>query len=239
MGQNMLVFHNDGDSSYANYAGNLSSMSIAATAVTLRFSSTVGTSIANDVVVVGCAAGNEELVLEALAGAAAEARSGMTIVADDKNSKYLIPEITGVTSIAIDNGSGSFTNVITAAFGSVPAGSTANNLTFTNAHSGSTVLIPANGTDANTITLPASPVKGFNLKLVAKADNGNATTTIAGKFDGVIEQGDATGSGSTTTSIVIGAEDFEKGDYINLTYGDSDIYYVDGLFDLVGAVTFS
>ena len=47
----MLVFHNDGDTSYANYAGNLSSMSSATTAVTLRFSSTVATAVANDSVV--------------------------------------------------------------------------------------------------------------------------------------------------------------------------------------------
>ena len=47
----MLVFHNDSDTSYANYAGNLSSMSSATTAVTLNFASTVGTSASNDVIV--------------------------------------------------------------------------------------------------------------------------------------------------------------------------------------------
>ena len=66
MGQNMLVFHNDSNTSYANYAGNLSSMSSATTAVTLNFASTVGTSASNDSVVLTVTAGQEENVMEAV-----------------------------------------------------------------------------------------------------------------------------------------------------------------------------
>ena len=53
MGQNMLVFHNDSDTSYANYAGNLSSMSSTTTAVTMRFLGQGGsvTATSTDVVV--------------------------------------------------------------------------------------------------------------------------------------------------------------------------------------------
>ena len=86
----MVVFHNDSDSSYANYAGNLSSMSIAATAITLNFLGQGTSTSGVDSVVLGCDAGNEEACLEAIASALANARDGMTIIADDKNSKYLI-----------------------------------------------------------------------------------------------------------------------------------------------------
>ena len=233
MGQNMLVFHNDSDSSYANYAGNLSSMSIAATAVTLRFSSTVGTSVANDVVVVGCAAGNEESVLEALAGAFAEARSGVTIVADDKNSKYLIPEITGVTSIAIDNGSGSFQNFITGAF-------TSNDLALTVAQSGSLISLPANGTTASTITLPTAPPAGTNYSFVAVADNGNAATTIAGSFDGVLSDGGDNTSVTGTTAAVIVASKFKKGDTFKITFSAvSSKYFLEAILKTADGITVS
>ena len=117
---NMLVFHNDANTSYANYAGNLSSMSSATTAVTLRFSSTVGTSVANDVVVLTVTAGQEENVMEAVAGAIAEARSGMTVIASDVAGKtvYIHPGITALASISVDSGAGTFNNFITGAFAS-------------------------------------------------------------------------------------------------------------------------
>jgi len=150
----MLVFHNDSDSSYANYAGNLSSMSIAAGAVTLRFlgqgSSTSGT----DAVVLACAAGNEEIVLEAVASAAAEGRSSMTIVASDVAGKtrYLIPEITGVTSISVNTGAAHIQNIIT----------TNIDRTLTVAESGSTVIV---NHAAREITLPAAQA-GLNYEIV-------------------------------------------------------------------------
>ena len=56
----MLVFHNDSDTSYANYAGNISSISSATTAITLNFASTVGTSASNDAIVLTVTAGKEE-----------------------------------------------------------------------------------------------------------------------------------------------------------------------------------
>ena len=151
MGQPMLVFHNDSDSSYANYAGNLSSMSIAATAVTLRFLGQGTSTSGTDAVVLACAAGNEETVLEAVASAAAEGRSSMTIVADDKNSKYLIPEITGVTSISTNTGAAHIENVIV----------TTVDRTLTVAESGSTVMV---NHAAREITLPAAQA-GLNYKI--------------------------------------------------------------------------
>ena len=151
MGQPMLVFHNDSDSSYANYAGNLSSISIAATAVTLRFLGQGTSTSGTDAVVLSCAAGNEEAVLEAVAGAAAEGRSSMTIIADDKNSKYLIPEITGVTSISINTGAAHIENVIVLT----------DDRTLTVAESGSTVMM---NHAAKVITLPPAQA-GLNFKI--------------------------------------------------------------------------
>ena len=64
--EGMLVFHNGSDTSYANYGGNLSSISSATTAITLNFASTVGTTASNDVVVLTITAGQEEAVMEFL-----------------------------------------------------------------------------------------------------------------------------------------------------------------------------
>ena len=100
----MLVFHNDSDTSYANYAGNISSMSSATTAVTLNFASTVGTSASNDAIVLTVTAGKEEEVMEALAGAISSANainSPMIVVADTENSKFLHPNITACAAIAV------------------------------------------------------------------------------------------------------------------------------------------
>ena len=165
----MVVFHNDGDSSYANYAGNLSSMSIAAEAVTLRFlgqgSSTSGT----DAVVLGCAAGNEEMVLEAVSGAMANARDGMTIIADDKNSKYLIPEITGVTSISVNSGAAHIRNIIT----------TTVDYDLTAAESGSTVIV---NHAAREITLPTAQA-GLTYEIIWGITTTTGAKIIAGAGD--------------------------------------------------------
>ena len=114
----MLVFHNDSDTSYANYAGNISSISSSTAAVTLRFlgQGASATATSTDAIVLTVTAGEEEAVIEAIAGAAAEARSGMTVVADDKNSKYLVPGITALSSISVDTGAGTFKNIIDRAY---------------------------------------------------------------------------------------------------------------------------
>ena len=148
----MVVFHNDSDSSYANYAGNLSSMSIAANAVTLRFLGQGSSSSGTDAVVLACAAGNEEAVLEICASAMASTRKGMTVIADDKNSVYVDPLITGVTSISVNTGAAHIQNIIT----------TTVDRTLTAAESGSIV----NLTDADgVITLPTCAA-GLNYTIV-------------------------------------------------------------------------
>lgn len=223
MGQNMLVFHNDGDTSYANYAGNLSSMSSATTAVTLRFASTVATAVANDVVVLTVTAGEEEAVMEALAGAIANARAGMTVIADDKNSKYFVEGVTAVSSISVDSGAGTFKNIIVGAFAS-------NDITVTNAQSGSLVTIPTTGA-ASTITLPSSPIDGANYRFVCEADNGAHAITIAGAFEGIVLDNTHATTLDNTTNVVIAASKFKIGDFIEVVYsGSAGGYKISGSF---------
>ena len=197
----MLVFHNDSDTSYANYAGNLSSMSSATTAVTLNFASTVGTSASNDSVVLTVTAGQEEAVMEGLAGAFAEARSGMTVIADDKNSKYLLNGITALASISVDNGAGTFDNVVAA--------------TFTTADTEGPSLSSSNPTDgATTMGVNSNIVLTFN-EAVSVA-SGKNITIHSGSTE--IESIDVTGSkvtGSGSTEITINPDTTldEKTDY--------------------------
>jgi len=226
----MLVFHNGSNTSYANYAGNLSSMSSSTTAVTLRFSSTVGTSVANDVVVLTVTAGKEEAAMEKIADAMSSERA-MTVVADDQNSKYLINEVTAVASISVDSGAGTFKNFITGAF-------TSNDLALTVAQSGSLISLPANGSTASTITLPTAPPVGTNYSFVAVADNAGAATTIAGSFDGVSNAAGGTESLSGTASAVIVANKFKKGDTFNIVFsGVSSKYFINANLKTAAGIT--
>ena len=143
----MLVFHNGSDTSYANYAGNLSSMSSATTTVTLRFlgQGASVTATSTDAVVLTVTAGKEEAVMEAISYLLAGSGGGMTVVADDQNSVYFHQGVTAVSSISVDNGAGTFKNIINGVMdgSSADLGGTAHSLVFTNAHSGSTVVLAA------------------------------------------------------------------------------------------------
>ncbi len=230
---NMLVFHNDSDTSYANFAGNLSSMSSSTTAVTLRFlgQGASATATSTDAIVLTVLAGQEEQVMEDIAGALANLRDGMTVVADDKNSKYLVPGVTAVSSISVDSGAGTFKNIIDASF-------SANNITVTNAQSGSVVLVPTTG-DNSTITLPSSPIDGANYKFVAEASSGAHTITIAGAFYGVtLQAGDTVEHALGSSSAVIAASDFKIGDFFEIVY-EGDAYHITGMFDTAASLAVS
>jgi len=231
----MLVFHNDSDTSYANYAGNLSSISSSTTAVTLRFigQGASATATSTDAIVLTVTAGQEENVMEALAGAVAEARSGMTVVASDVSGKtsYLVPGITAVSSISVDSGAGTFKNIIDAAFSS-------NDIAVTNAQSGSVVLVPTTGANS-TITLPTAPVDGFNAKFVCEAAAGAHTITIAGAFYGItLQAGDTVEHALGSTSAVVASNKFELGDFIEIVY-EGDAYHITGMFDTAGSLAVS
>ena len=222
---NMLVFHNDSDTSYANFAGNLSSMSSSTTAVTLRFlgQGASATATSTDAVVLTVTAGQEEQVMEDIAGALANLRDGMTVVADDKNSKYLVPGVTAVSSISVDSGAGTFKNIIVGAFSS-------HDLAITNAQSGSLITVPTTG-DNSTITLPTSPVDGFNVRLVCEAASGAHTITIAGAFEGIVLDNTHATTLDNTTNVVIASNKFEVGDFIEFVYsGSAGGYKIFGMF---------
>ena len=240
MGTNMLVFHNDSDTSYANYAGNLSSMSSATTAVTLNFASTVGTSASNDVIVLTVTAGQEEQVMEDIAGALSNLRAGMTVVADDKNSKYLVPGVTALASVSVDNGAGTFKNLIAATFTDSDTGGVDNRIVATNANSGSLFVVNAATDAASTIYLPASPIDGWNAKFQASAANGAHSITItaggaATTFYGVSLQAGDTVEHTGTASAVIAASDFKLGDWVEVTYNGTQ-WFITGIFDTAASL---
>ena len=234
----MLVFHNDSDTSYANYAGNLSSMSSATTAVTLRFSSTVATAVANDSVVLTVTAGQEENVMEALAGAIAEARSGMTVVASDVSGKtsYLHSGITAVASISVDSGAGNFRNVIPATFTTADTGGVDNRIIATNANSGSIFSVNAGTDAASTIYLPDAPITGWNAKFICNHPSDGHTITITENgestpFQGLTMQQGTTVEHTGTTSMVIATSDFHLGDWLEFSW-DGTIWHVTGMLDV-------
>ena len=240
MGTNMLVFHNDSDTSYANYAGNLSSMSSATTAVTLNFASTVGTSASNDVIVLTVTAGKEEAVMEALAGAMADLGAGMTVVADDKNSVYLVPGVTALASVSVDNGAGTFKSLVAATFTTSDTGAVDNRIIATNAHSGSLFVVNAATDAASTIYLPTSPIDGWNAKFQASAANGaHAITMTAGgaatTFYGVSLQAGDTVEHTGTASAVIAASDFKLGDWFEVAYNGTQ-WFITGIFDTAASL---
>jgi hypothetical protein len=230
---NMLVFHNASNTSYANFASNLTSMSSTTTAVTLRFlgQGAAATATSTDAVVLTVTAGKEELVMEALAALLADGRQGMVVVADDQNSKYFVPHVTAVSSISVDTGAGNFKNIIDASFSS-------NDIAVTNAQSGSVVLVPTTGANS-TITLPTSPVDGFNAKFVCEAASGAHTITIAGAFYGItLQAGDTVEHALGSTSAVIASNKFELGDFIEIVY-EGDAYHITGMFDTAGSMSVS
>ena len=239
----MLVFHNDANTSYANYAGNLSSMSCATTAVTLNFSSTVGTSASNDAVVLTVTAGEEENVMEALAGAIANARAGMTVVASDVSGKtsYLVPGITAVSSISVDTGAGTFKNVKVGLLdGSGAAGTgmdTAHDITLTTAESGTLLTVPTTGA-TSTITIPQTNIPdGTNYRFVCEADSGAHTITLLGAFEGLVDINSSAVQLDNTTNIVIAASDFKIGDWFEIVYtGAAGGWKISGAFATASAI---
>ena len=228
---NMLVFHNDSDTSYANFAGNLSSMSSSTTAVTLRFlgQGASATATSTDAIVLTVTAGQEEQVMEDIAGALANLRDGMTVVADDKNSKYLVSGVTAVSSISVDSGAGTFKNIIVGAFSS-------HDIAVTNAQSGSVITVPTTGANS-TITLPTSPVDGFNARFVCEADSGAHTITVAGEFEGCVSAHQDVDQLDNTTNVQIANSSFKIGDWFEVVYsGSAGKYKISGCFKTNGAI---
>ena len=212
MNGGMVVFHNGTNVSYANHSSNLSSMSAATTAITLRFlgQGASVTATSTDAVVLTVDAGYEEEVMEFLASVMANPQHGMQVIADDNSSYYSHQNITAVSSISVDSGAGTFKNVVVGAFSS-------NDIALTTAQSGSLVTIPTTGA-ASTITLPTTPPDGTNYHLMCEADNGAHEIEIAGDFEGIVLDNTHATTLDNTSDITIGASDFKAGDWLELTY---------------------
>ena len=226
-----LVFHNAADDSYINTVENFRGAFAATETVDIYFRSALseGTS-SYDKITVACTNGEEDRAVEQLAAAMVRNAPVITI-ADDVNCVYACQDITSVTSIVL-GANGTIKPIVDNAFSS-------NDLALTNAMSGSTVLLRSNGGTA-TITLPSSPVAGWNVDVYVKEDLSSHNYTMAGSFDGVIEQGDASASVTGTTSAVFTGANVEKGDYFRLVYsGVSSKYYIHGIFDTGSAVAIS
>jgi len=243
MNGGMIVFHNGLNTSYANHSANLTSMSSATTAITLRFlgQGASATATSTDAVVLTVDAGKEEEVMEFLSSVMANPQHGMQVIADDNSSYYSHQNITAVASISVDSGAGTFENILNGVMDGSNAelGGTAHSLVFKNAHSGSTVVLAAT-TATSTMTLPAAPVDGFNLRFVAAADNSAHTNTIAGSFFGILQAGAVGNSLTGTTSAVIVASKLKLGDEFTITYsGIGSKYYLTGILKTAAGITAS
>ena len=241
---NMLVFHNGSNTSYANYSGNLSSMSSATTAITLTFAKTVGTTASNDSVVLTIDAGYEEAVMEFLATVFARGtRRGMTVVADDQNSVYAHDKISAVASISVDNGAGTFKNVVAATFSTADTGGVDNRIVCTNAHSGSLFTVNAGTDAASTIYLPDAPITGWNARFMCNHPNDGHTITITENgestaFHGISLQAGDTVEHTGSTSAVVAANDYKLGDWFECTW-DGTIWEITGMFDTASSMAVS
>ena len=124
---------------------------------------------------------------------------------------------------------GLLVNVINPAYDS-------NNITLSDEDSGAMVILPAT-TATSTITLPAASA-GLNYRLVmGAATNSSHTLTIAGTFIGLgVDAGVV--MPLTGSNIVIAADDFKKGDYLNLVC-DGTNWFVEAQFVTADAATVS
>ena len=242
MNTGFLVFHNASNTSYANTAGALTGISSTTTAVTLKFNNLTSiTTTSSDSVVLTVSAGYEEAVVEWLAQVASNPNKGMVVIADDENSVYAHDKITAVSSISVDSGAGNFKNIKVGLLdGSGAAGSgmdTAHDITISNAKSGSLYTLPTTGA-TSTITLPTSPVDGFNVNFVAEADNGAHTITLLGAFEGIVGLAGVAGNTlDNTTNVVIAASKLKIGDTFSIVYsGSAGGYKIAGSFITAGAI---
>jgi len=245
MNGGMLVFHNGSDTSYANHSKNLTSMSSATAAITLRFlgQGASATATSTDAVVLTITAGKEEEVMEFLSQNMAAPRRGMLVVADDQNSLYSHDNITAVDSISVDNGAGTFKNVIPATFTTADTGGIVNRIIVTNAQSGSEVVVSGVTGADSTIHLPASPIDGCNFRftcLIASADDTITITAggVATAFYGVSQQAAVAIEHTGTTSAVIADDDFKLGDWFQCTYMGAK-WHITGQFDTATSMAVS
>tara|TARA_R100000900_G_scaffold92533_1_gene71895 strand:+ start:190 stop:894 length:705 start_codon:yes stop_codon:yes gene_type:complete len=231
-----VIFHNAADDSYLNTVENFAGAYANTQTVDIYFKSATD-KLGYDKIIVACTNGEEDRAIEELAHAMTR-NMPVQVIADDVNSVYACQNITSVTSITL-GAIGQVKPIIEGKYDGSNAdiGGTAHNMTFSNKHSGAVVNVPAT-TATSTITLPTSPVDGFNLRFVASADSSAHTTTIAGAFYGITDQNGSLVEHTGSTSAVIAASDFHKGDEFEIVYSGA-AYLIRGTFDTGSALAIS
>tara|TARA_R100000781_G_scaffold59040_1_gene37899 strand:+ start:195 stop:899 length:705 start_codon:yes stop_codon:yes gene_type:complete len=231
-----VVFHNAADDSYMNTVENFAGAYSTTQTIDIYFKSATD-KLGYDKIICAVTNGEEDRAVEELAAAMTKNSSVITI-ADDVNTVYACQNITSVTSITLGS-IGQVKPVIEGKWdgSNSDIGGTAHSMVFTNKHSGAVVNVPAT-TATSTMTLPSSPVTGFNLRFVASADSSAHTNTIAGAFHGITDQNGSLVEHTGTTSMVIAASDFHKGDWFEIVYTGA-AYVVSGTFDTGSAMAIS
>jgi len=242
-----LVFHNAADDSYINSVENFRGAWANTETVDMYFespiSSTTETGGAYDKITLACTNGEEDRAVEELAAAMTRNASVIT-VADDVNSVYACQNITSVTSITLGS-TGNFTPWVTATFTTADTGGVDNRIVVTNAMSGSNILVNSTTDADSTIYLPASPVNGARYKFVcAVAGEDDTITVTAGgastAFYGVSLMAGDTVEHTGTTSMVIADNDWNLGDWFEVTYNSTiSKWHLTGISDIAAAYAVS
>ena len=155
-GQTYVVFHNDSDDSYMNSTANFKGADVGTEFIDIYFNSvSVANNTGYDKVRLEVLAGKEEAALEGvMAGFAGNKAGAVTVIADDKNSKYIHERVTAVASITLA-AQGQYRTV------EAITNSAAVTRTLTTAESGTLFTLDMSTADNNvTITLPTATDSG-------------------------------------------------------------------------------
>ena len=222
--ENFVVFHNDSDSSYMNSADNFRGAEIGtAQRIDLYFESALSTGVGGSydrVRLIVSTAGDEEKALEAVASAMQGNKSGLTVVADDKNSKYFSDYFTGVDSFttASLNQRRIVENI--AAAKDIEA-----------SDSGKWFTIDQDSAFAITLPTVAQAGAGWFADFVINDEGANAVTIIPDTSEdvvlGFVMSGDG-GSGNSTDSTAVDEIKFisgaQKGDRVSIFCDGTSMY---------------
>jgi hypothetical protein len=216
-GQNYVIFHNDGNDSYMNTTANFRGADVGALFIDVYFKAAAvgnaGTSAGYDKVRLTVTTAYEEVALEMLAGimAGSGPKGKVTVIADDKNSKYAVDHVTAVASITL-SATGTFKAVesITPSGDGTGATGDANTKQLETYDSGKTFFINC-GTNTAAFRLPAvSGSAGVTYRFIFDVSSDNeATKDFILSSDandenimGVMLDAGAVNDGVITTSVV-------------------------------------
>ena len=223
--ENFVVFHNDSDSSYMNSADNFRGAEIgAATKIDIYFESAGsvmnGGSYDRVRLTVGTA-GDEEKALEAIAGAMQGNKSGLTVIADDKNSKYFSDFFTGVDSFTTASQS-MFTVTEDVAAGKVLTAGDSGKIFMINQASAYNITLP-NATDAGAgwnARFIVGTVGAYNVAVIATDSDGDNIHVRGFDLENAAQ---TAGTGNDVINFINGAI---KGDEMTITCDGTSYYAI-------------